>query len=157
MSVNKNKWQAIAEKYDSKAKWADALLMLNLEDHDDLLSALVELSPEDLAREEMDSEYVVNSTWVNNLDTSKITVDRRAEEALEKARQALDAVDKVDMQTSQVLVELANLQAKLEDTEKADDKSFLNLILNFDGSSLPDPEEVANAIKRELGRDRPSK
>ena len=33
MTVNKEKWQALAEKYDSKAKWADAILLLSLEDH----------------------------------------------------------------------------------------------------------------------------
>ncbi len=49
MSVNKEKWQELAEKYDTKAKWADALLFLNIEDHEDLISALIELDPQDLA------------------------------------------------------------------------------------------------------------
>ena len=33
MTINKEKWQALAEKYDSKAKWADAIMLLTLEDH----------------------------------------------------------------------------------------------------------------------------
>lgn len=48
MAIDKEKWQEIAEKYDSKAKWADAILLLNLEDHEDLISALIELDPRDL-------------------------------------------------------------------------------------------------------------
>lgn len=48
MTINKEKWQELAEKYDTKAKWADALLLLNFEDHEDLISALIELDPQDL-------------------------------------------------------------------------------------------------------------
>lgn len=60
MSVDKEKWQELAEKYNTKAKWADAILLLNLEDHEDLISALIELDPQDLAGETKGTEIYVN-------------------------------------------------------------------------------------------------
>lgn len=71
MTINKEAWKKIAEKYDSKAKWADAILFLNLDDHEDLLSALIELDPSDV-RGLISTEQITN---VMNLDTSKIKVD----------------------------------------------------------------------------------
>lgn len=62
MSIDKKKWQDIAEKYDTKAKWADALLMLNTDDHDDIISALIELDPKDLIAEDPRTNVVFKMT-----------------------------------------------------------------------------------------------
>lgn len=62
MAIDKKKWQEISEKYDTKAKWADAILLLNLEDHEDLISALIELDPQDLVGRSPGDIYV---TWIN--------------------------------------------------------------------------------------------
>ena len=48
MTVNKEKWQELAEKYNTKAKWAEAILFLNHEEHEELISSLIELDPQDL-------------------------------------------------------------------------------------------------------------
>lgn len=60
MTVNKEKWQEIAEKYDSKAKWAEAIILLNPEDHEDLISALIELDPQDLVGSSGGPEVYLN-------------------------------------------------------------------------------------------------
>lgn len=60
MTVNKEKWQEIAEKYDSKAKWADAIMLLTLEEHEDLISALIELDPQDLVGRSGGPEVYLN-------------------------------------------------------------------------------------------------
>lgn len=72
MTINKEKWHEIAEKYDTKAKWADAILLLNLEDHEDLISALIELDPQDLASVGGAVSYPTLSDVILNLDTSKL-------------------------------------------------------------------------------------
>lgn len=66
MAIDKKKWQEISEKYDTKAKWADAILLLNLEDHEDLISALIDLDPQDLVGRSPGDIYI---TW-NNPPTS---------------------------------------------------------------------------------------
>ena len=69
MTVNKEKWQEIAEKYDSKAKWAEAIILLNPEDHEDLISALIELDPQDLVGRAPGDIYV---TWNNSPTASTV-------------------------------------------------------------------------------------
>ena len=73
MTVNKEKWQELAEKYDTKAKWAEAIILLNPEDHEDLISALIELDPQDLAgTSSKGSQPIITDGWVTNLATEKI-------------------------------------------------------------------------------------
>lgn len=72
MTINKEKWHEIAEKYDTKAKWADAILLLNLEDHEELISALIELDPRDLASAGGAGSSPTLSDVILNLDTSKL-------------------------------------------------------------------------------------
>ena len=60
MTVNKEKWQELAKKYNTKAKWADAILLLSLEDHEDLISALIELDPQELVDNSGDSTISLN-------------------------------------------------------------------------------------------------
>lgn len=72
MTISKEKWQEISEKYDTKAKWADAILLLNLEDHEDLISALIELDPLDLATVGGAVSSPSLPDVILNLDTSKL-------------------------------------------------------------------------------------
>ena len=60
MTVNKEKWQELAEKYNTKAKWAEAIVLLNPEDHEDLISALIELDPQELVDNSGDSAISLN-------------------------------------------------------------------------------------------------
>lgn len=154
MSIDKKKWQDIAEKYDTKAKWADALLMLNTDDHDDIISALIELDPQDLIPEEpwiVDRNPVINTTWVSTLDTTKVTGARegnaleKAEEALQKSEEALESLDAVT-------ADIAALDTKLEAVEAKSKVSLADVILNLDTDKLPDPQEIIKLINRDLRR-----
>lgn len=60
MTVNKEKWQDLAKKYNTKAKWAEAIVLLNPEDHEDLISALIELDPQELVDNSGDSAISLN-------------------------------------------------------------------------------------------------
>ena len=72
MTVNKEKWQELSEKYNTKAKWADAILLLSLEEHEDLISALIELDPRDLASVGGAVSSPTLPDVILNLDTSKL-------------------------------------------------------------------------------------
>lgn len=149
MSINKKKWQDIAEKYDTKAKWADALLMLNTDDHDDIISALIELDPKDLVsqvREDSIPEHVIDRVWLTKLDTTKLTVARernaleKAEEALQKSEEALETLD---TQLSLILGELDAIHNKLDSANTPPKLDFVGL----------DPESIADGINKAIKRD----
>lgn len=78
MTVNKEKWQELAEKYDTKAKWAEAIILLNPEDHEDLISALIELDPQDIVDandaelRESDSGYHFNISGMPMVSSEEI-------------------------------------------------------------------------------------
>lgn len=149
MSIDKKKWQDIAEKYDTKAKWADALLMLNTDDHDDIISALIELDPKDLLPQGVSTipESVVNTVWTaNKLDTTKISVNsvdislEKSEKALQKAEEALETLD---TQLSLILGELDAIHNKLDSANTPPKLDFVGL----------DPESIADGINKAIKRD----
>lgn len=145
MTVNKEKWQEIAEKYNTKAKWAEALLMLNPDDHDDLISALIELDPQDLVDiEDGYPQPVIASTWVSNLATEKI-------EPRYDYTPRLDRIEEIIKESEARLTE-AELKAS-EALEQLDEALASNAGTTVNlGEITVDPEEIAMAIKRELGR-----
>lgn len=124
--MTKNTWKALAEKYDTKAKWADALLFLNTDDHEELVSALIELSPEDIVKKSgdigsvhinvsspvsPDSDVVVRE--LNRLDIAKIRLDE-ADEKLDEVKKAQDKAQKsLDIATA-AAQEISEVQARLD-------------------------------------------
>lgn len=123
MTIDKNTWQALAEKYDTKAKWADALLFLRTDDNEDLISALIELSPEDILKkaENTDSVYVNVSSPVSPedvvLDISRLDVSNlhlaEADVKINTAQKALDIATAVAQDVSDVQARLDNIDAQL--------------------------------------------
>ena len=146
MTVNKEKWQEIAEKYDSKAKWADALLLLNFEDHEDLISALIELDPQDLVGpNSKGSQPIITDGWVTNLATEKIEPRYDYAPRLEKLEELMNEsearLNDVDNKITAALHQLDKALASHE-----------GVTVNL--SEFPiDPKEIVKAINRELGRD----
>lgn len=140
MTVNKEKWQEIAKRYDSKAKWADAILLLNPEDHEDLISALIELDPQDLL--DINSESA-QTTRVSNLDTDKIEHRYDYTPRLEKLEELMNEsearLNDADNKISAALDQLDKALASHEGT-----------IVNLSEFSV-DPKEIIKAINRELG------
>lgn len=146
MTVNKEKWQEIAEKYNTKAKWAEALLMLNPEDHDDLISALIELDPQDLVDiEDGYPQPVITSTWVGNLATEKIEPRYDYAPRLEKLEELISE--------SEDRLKEAELKAS-EAVDKLDKALSSNVGTTVNLCELSkDPIEIIKAVNRELGRD----
>ena len=141
MTINKEKWHEIAEKYDTKAKWADAILLLNLEDHEELISALIDLDPQDLLDAEEDDisdSPLVESSWVINIDTSKLVSDYTFEAPVTWAggimKEVRDKVREAERKTEELLTRPKDITIN---------------------SSCPaiDTEKIIKAVNRELGRD----
>ena len=159
MTVNKEKWQKIAEKYDSKAKWADAILLLNLEDHEDLISALIELDPQDLVGSSGGSEVYLN---FGTLPTSTPIAEVKELDVTKIRDSVQDHLDEVDRILDESRTAQAYLESKMDaiDVELKESLDFISSKLenaethyhfNGRGVTYPSPEEIVKAINRELG------
>lgn len=161
MTINKEKWQELAEKYDTKAKWADALLLLNFEEHEDLISALIELDPQDLAGETKGTEIYVNLgnpgtsapiAEVKDLDVTKIR---------DSVQDHLDEVDRILDESREAQASLENRMDAIDD-ELKESLDFISSKLenaethyHFNGREVTStsPGEIVKIINRGLGRD----
>lgn len=144
MTVNKEKWQEIAKKYDTKAKWADAILLLNLEEHEDLISALIELDPHDLLEAEEDGYQVPSVSPISTINISKLeplydhsTSLAKAEETMEAAK---NRIDEIERKSDEALNRIEELLTRPRD-----------ITIN---SSYPkvSTEEMIKTLKQELER-----
>ena len=131
MTVNKKKWQEIAEKYDTKAKWAEAIILLNPEDHEDLISALIELDPQDIAGPRTSTPADVTSIQENLKVMDQILADCRAQQS------ALAAVVTADYE--ELRESLDTLSVKLGDTD-------IHYHFSINGEPMLTSEEIARLV-----------
>lgn len=92
MTVNKEKWQELAEKYNTKAKWAEAILFLNHEEHEELISSLIELDPQELVDNSGDSAISLNFSGPS---TSALISEVRDPEDVAKNRDTVEDIVKI--------------------------------------------------------------
>lgn len=177
MTVNKKQWEALAKKYPDKASWVRALSDLSWGEHDELFSALVELSPQDVSgkaesvgvtnitpvfegidavaigREIAKSMKLSEPIKIDKLDASKISPTeeaiKQASEAGDKVREGLEKADKALMKADKA-------QAKAESAHNAALDAFnMGSDLETKLYSL-DPvlseKDIVKIVNRELGR-----
>lgn len=161
MTINKEKWQELAEKYDTKAKWADAILLLNLEDHEDLISALIELDPQDILEKSKGTEIYTNfgssltSAPVAEVQSINVTPIRDAvqenlkvlDKIIEESRAQQQALeDQLNADNAGIKESLEFISSKLDEAEKGHTFSVF-------GTTPEDFYNKVNRARRDLGRD----
>lgn len=131
MTANKKTWQEIAEKYDTKAKWAEAIILLNPEDHEELISALIELDPQDIASPRTSTLDDVTSIQENLKVMDQILADCRSEQV---AMEAVVTSDYEELRES-----LDALNSKLEDSD-------IHYHFSINGEPMLNSAEIARLV-----------
>lgn len=140
MTIDKNTWQALAEKYDTKAKWAEALLFLNTDEHEDLISALIELSPEDILKKS------------GNIGSVHINVSDPVSSVPDVAVRELDRLDVSELHLSEEDVKIDTAQKAFDiATAVAQDVRDIQARLDDIDSQLKvDPEDILKILRKSV-------